>query len=172
MVDYSERIAASMKNAGVSVSSLAANLGVSYQAVKKVVDGKSRAFTAENNAKAAAFLRVSPDWLATGSGEMLPAIAPLSSTSTVGCGLSIEQALEVVAAKLNELPSDAREAAAQGLQTLARAPDSAKALQALQATLGVAPPTPMRSIPPIPTAETRDFAPPVPSQFLIKKQIA
>lgn len=171
MVDYSERIAASMKNAGVSVSSLAANLGVSYQAVKKVVDGKSRAFTAENNAKAAAFLHVSPDWLATGKGEMR--LTPLSSTSTVGGGLSIEQALEVVAAKLNELPSDAREAAAQGLQTLARAPDSAKALQALQATLGAAPPEPMRSMLPIPAAETRDFAPraPADNQFL-KKQPA
>lgn len=70
MVDYSERLGASMKQAGMSVARLASRLGISYQAVKKVVDGKSRAFSAENNARAAALLDVNPDWLATGKGEM------------------------------------------------------------------------------------------------------
>jgi transcriptional regulator with XRE-family HTH domain len=69
---YSERIAAAMKAANCSTSALAAALGVSYQAVKKVLDGKSNALTAENNAKGARFLGVSSHWLATGEGEMIP----------------------------------------------------------------------------------------------------
>lgn len=60
-----------MDRAGVTRTRLAAELGVSYVAVKKVLDGLTRAFTAENNSRAAAFLGVNPDWLATGEGEML-----------------------------------------------------------------------------------------------------
>lgn len=46
-------------------------LGISYVAVKKVLDGQTKAFTAENNSLAASFLGVSPDWLATGEGTMI-----------------------------------------------------------------------------------------------------
>lgn len=59
-----------MKNAGVSASQLAERLGMSYQAVKKVIDGKSSAFNAANNSTASRVLTVSPDWLATGEGPM------------------------------------------------------------------------------------------------------
>ena len=61
-----------MDRANVKRPRLAEELGVSYVAVKKVLDGQTRAFTAENNSRAAAFLGVSPDWLATGEGEMVP----------------------------------------------------------------------------------------------------
>lgn len=61
-----------MDRTGVTRTRLAVELGVSYVAVKKVLDGLTRAFTAENNSRAAAFLGVNPDWLATGEGEMLP----------------------------------------------------------------------------------------------------
>ncbi len=57
-----------MKDAGVKPGALAKKLGITYQAVSKVLKGTSGAFTAANNAAAAAFLGVSPDWLATGSG--------------------------------------------------------------------------------------------------------
>lgn len=60
-----------MDRIGVTRTRLAEELGVSYVAVKKVLDGLTRAFTAENNSRAAAFLGVSPDWLATGEGEMV-----------------------------------------------------------------------------------------------------
>lgn len=62
-----------MDRANVKRPRLAKELGVSYVAVKKVLDGQTHAFTAENNSRAAAFLGVSPDWLATGEGEMAPA---------------------------------------------------------------------------------------------------
>lgn len=59
-----------MDEALVSARDLAAELSVSYQAVKKVVDGKSAAFSVANNAYAARVLKVTSDWLATGEGPM------------------------------------------------------------------------------------------------------
>ena len=76
MVVYSDRLKAALERAGVKTQALATALGVSYQAVKKVLDGGSRAFTAENNAKAARFLNVPADWLATGDGSMLQPSLP------------------------------------------------------------------------------------------------
>lgn len=70
MIEYSERLRSALETRKVSVSQLATGMGVSYQAVKRVLDGLSKAFSAANNTKAAAFLRVSPDWLATGTGSM------------------------------------------------------------------------------------------------------
>lgn len=69
MVEYRERLANAMKEANVQASELAGAVGISYQAVKKVLDGVSNAFSADNNSKAAKFLHVSSDWLATGRGE-------------------------------------------------------------------------------------------------------
>lgn len=71
MNDYAQRLTAAMEHAGQKTTALALNLGVSYQAVKKVLDGKSTSLNAANNARAARFLGVSADWLATGSGSML-----------------------------------------------------------------------------------------------------
>ena len=70
-----------MDRIGIKRARLAEELGVSYVAVKKVLDGQTRAFTAENNSKAAAFLGVSPDWLATGEGKMLAAGGRVESSN-------------------------------------------------------------------------------------------
>jgi transcriptional regulator with XRE-family HTH domain len=51
---------------GVSDQQLAAEMGISLQAVRKVRKGQSNAFSAGNNALAARFLSVRSDWLATG----------------------------------------------------------------------------------------------------------
>lgn len=72
MVEYSERLKAAMDRAQMKTRALSDAIGMSYQGVKKVIDGKSNAFSAENNSRAAAILGVSPDWLATGKGAMLP----------------------------------------------------------------------------------------------------
>lgn len=66
--DYGERLQDAMTAAGVGITALADHLGVSYQAVKKVLNGGSKSLAAENNAKAAALLGCSGDWLATGEG--------------------------------------------------------------------------------------------------------
>lgn len=70
MVEYSERLKAAMTRAQVKTRTLSDAIGMSYQGVKKVIDGKSNAFSAENNSRAAAVLGVNPDWLATGQGQM------------------------------------------------------------------------------------------------------
>lgn len=56
-----------MKSAGVSTTELARSLGVSYQAVRKVLLGGQ--FGTDNNAAAARRLGVHSDWLATGRGQ-------------------------------------------------------------------------------------------------------
>lgn len=73
MVAYKDRLAQAMEKAGsVSPSALATAIGISYQAVKKVLEGTSAAFSAPNNTLAARFLRVNSDWLATGDGPIDP----------------------------------------------------------------------------------------------------
>jgi SOS-response transcriptional repressor LexA len=66
MVDYSERLKLALKQSGMTTQMLADALGISYQATKKALDGKTKAFTAANNQKAANLLGVSAEWLATG----------------------------------------------------------------------------------------------------------
>lgn len=70
MTEYKDRLAQAMKNAGAGTQQLADGMGITYQAVKRMLDGKSAAFSAPNNAKAAQFLQVNSDWLATGEGDM------------------------------------------------------------------------------------------------------
>lgn len=72
MIAYKQRLTWSMQQAGVSVILLAEALEVSPQAVRRVLDGSSSAFTAYNNAVAARFLGVNSDWLATGEGDAAP----------------------------------------------------------------------------------------------------
>jgi transcriptional regulator with XRE-family HTH domain len=64
---YKTRLAAAMKLAGVNDAALAKHLGVTLQAVRKVLKGDSAALNAPNNAKAARFLGVTSDWLALGA---------------------------------------------------------------------------------------------------------
>lgn len=63
---------------------------------------------------------------------------------------SMGQSIDVLASTLDQLTPEARETAAQQLQTLARAPDSAKAREAVLAFLS--------PIPPAPNVETMHFA--------------
>lgn len=68
MIEYKHRLKEAMGT--LSVQFVADGIGISYQGVKRVLEGKSRAFSAENNSKAAKFLNVRADWLATGDGAM------------------------------------------------------------------------------------------------------
>ena len=71
MSTYNERLAIAMTRAGATPATLAKELGLSYQAVKKVMDGLSSAFNAQNHDKAASFLAVSSSWLANDIGPMI-----------------------------------------------------------------------------------------------------
>lgn len=66
---YDERFAALLKERGMTAKDMASKLQISYQAVKKIVDGKSKMMAADNNARAAAIFGVDSDWLATGEGS-------------------------------------------------------------------------------------------------------
>lgn len=66
---YGARLNEAIALAKSSRKALAAGLDISVQAIGDVINGKTKAFTAENNAKAARELRVDAHWLATGQGE-------------------------------------------------------------------------------------------------------
>ena len=75
-MSYGKRLQQAIGHAKTSRQKLATALEISVQAVGDVINGKTRAFTADNNAKAARFLGVSSDWLASDEGEMLGGAKP------------------------------------------------------------------------------------------------
>lgn len=69
MVDeYKDRLKEAMEDEKVSRQQLANALGISYQAVRKVLLGESAGFDLENHNAACAFLAVNSDWLLSGRG--------------------------------------------------------------------------------------------------------
>lgn len=74
---YRTRLADAMRRAAVSPAALAAHLGITYQAVKKVLDGKSAELSAFNSARAARFLGVQTDHLVLGVEAHEAIAAPL-----------------------------------------------------------------------------------------------
>ena len=69
LIGYAGRFASALKASGMDVGTFASTVGLSYQAVKKLEAGSTKMLTACNNARAAAILGVSSDWLATGEGQ-------------------------------------------------------------------------------------------------------
>lgn len=69
---YGKRLDQAISMAKSSRKALAIGIGVSEQAIGQVIRGDTVAFSAENSAKAAHFLRVDHFWLATGDGEARP----------------------------------------------------------------------------------------------------
>jgi transcriptional regulator with XRE-family HTH domain len=86
MVDYGSRLSGAMKEKGVGIADLARELGLTYQAVRKVVRGDSGAFNAKNHVTAARFLGVSPEWLATGCPPSNPGSSPVVLAADPGPG--------------------------------------------------------------------------------------
>lgn len=80
MVDYVERLELALKHAQVTPKDLQLHLGVSYQAMKKLMDGVSKSLSAENHARAARFLGVNSYWLATGE-EGMTSTSPYDSNA-------------------------------------------------------------------------------------------
>lgn len=70
-MDYSDRLQAAIAHAKVSRKELADAIGRSVAAVGQAINRKTNGFDVVANSKAAGFLGVSPDWLATGAGEMV-----------------------------------------------------------------------------------------------------
>ncbi len=66
--DYALRVQEAMTLRGVKKAELAAAIGVSYQAVRQLLNGESNSFSVPAHARAARFLSVDDYWLATGEG--------------------------------------------------------------------------------------------------------
>lgn len=72
---YAERLAHAMSQPENPIGSveLAKALGITRQAIEKVLKGSTKEMSASNNARAARLLNVDPTWLATGEGTARPA---------------------------------------------------------------------------------------------------
>lgn len=81
MTEYGARLEHALTERKVSATALAKHMGVSYQAVKRVIDGKTAEFSASNHAKAASYLNISPDWLLSGAGDMTPSATAATALS-------------------------------------------------------------------------------------------
>ncbi|WP_158255454.1 helix-turn-helix domain-containing protein [Xanthomonas sp. CFBP 7912] len=69
-MDLRSRIAAAMRHSGDTQDSLAKRVGISQQAIGKLLSGKSQ--TSRRLTEIALACGVRPEWLAAGEGEMLP----------------------------------------------------------------------------------------------------
>lgn len=71
MLTYSERLKEALGGGTPEqVRRLSTHLGISYQAVKQVVDGKTNSFTVANHIRACRFLGVRSEWLGLEEGPM------------------------------------------------------------------------------------------------------
>lgn len=78
---YQDRLREAMTRADFDTRRLSDEMAISYQAVRKVLIGEAKSFSAVNNARAASILRVNPSWLATGDSERDQGVAhPVNQT--------------------------------------------------------------------------------------------
>ena len=77
MHTYANRVQSLMDRDGIDRTRLAEALGISYQAVKKLLDEDGK-FGRANNLKAAALFKVSSDWLSSGVEDAATEAAKLS----------------------------------------------------------------------------------------------
>lgn len=83
MSTYGNRLQAALERKKASRADLAKAIGRTPQAVGQVINGMTKALTAENSSLAAIYLDVNPHWLATGEGDMLPACGKVESSNVM-----------------------------------------------------------------------------------------
>lgn len=154
MVDYSERFNEAMKLRSVSTSMLAKELGITYQAIKKILDGKSAALSAENNAKAAKYLQINSYWLATGEESM----ALQESSATPPLAVLIQR----LSRELQHVDAANRPLLAHAIKVWADAPEQwerlVQQLRNLGVDVGLAPAAPpAEEHDPLPAQPSRDI---------------
>lgn len=74
MSSLSDRFNNCLEESRSSITEAAKAIGISYQAVKKIVDGKTHTMSSVNSEAAARFFGVSSYWLATGIGPKRPPV--------------------------------------------------------------------------------------------------
>lgn len=100
MSTYGSRLQAALERKKASKTDLAKAMGRTPQAVGQVINGTTKALTAENNSLAAIYLGVNPDWLATGEGEMLPAGRQVEASNVTALPTPALRSLDDVLAEL------------------------------------------------------------------------
>ncbi len=117
-----------------------------------ITNWKSRGVSKAGQLKVHAMTGISPTWLATGEGDMLPAgTAQASDLIEQGSGeISLTRALEVVASALQGADALSQMQARPLLQHLMEHPDQAEQIAPRLAVL--------LGKPPVPAVETSDFA--------------
>jgi transcriptional regulator with XRE-family HTH domain len=136
MIEYKDRLIEAMKLSEMTVAGLAKALGMSYQGVKKVVNGKSASFGLTNNQRAAQALGVNADWLAGGQGRMSAREHPIdvegNPTSAisppVSTPLTSAQTIDRLGQLLSKADEKTRNAAAAMLLQYAQDPADGKRL--------------------------------------------
>lgn len=122
MVDYKTRLARAMEAANVHPQVLADHLGVSLQSVRKVLAGGSAAFNVTNHFEACQFLRIDPEWLATGvESDRSGPRAELPSEAD-----NLAGALEVLTSSLLKVDEDSRDSVGHLLESMAKEPQKAQ----------------------------------------------
>lgn len=132
MPSYSDRLKRAMDERGVDIPTLAAKIGVSYQAVRKATKGGG--MSAENNAKAAKVLGVNSDWLALG-------VWP--KQRQVGNATTAAEAVQLLRELANQRNPDERRAVAELVRSYLAAEDASEAtVGAISVLLDAAPEKP------------------------------
>lgn len=99
-VEFKDRLRKAMEEAGTSAPDLADQIGLTNQAIHKLLDGTSKQMTMHNLFAAAHALQVNPQWLATGAGVAKSGFMPLPISGKV----------KELALKIEQLPKEAQEA--------------------------------------------------------------
>jgi transcriptional regulator with XRE-family HTH domain len=128
---YNYRLLEAMGRSKVDISQLAQALGLSYQAVRKVVNGESLGFGLVNHFAASDYLGLDPRWLALGEGRIMGQ----EKIQLDGVEYDFDDAFDKFALLFGQLPGNLVSEAAKCLDTLARAPDSKIAQDAFRVVL-------------------------------------
>lgn len=120
MVSLGERLSAAMNDRNATVSALAKAVGMSYQGIKKIVDGKTKEIDASNCIKISSYLQISSEWLSTGTGSRTTEVASAPSQPVASDDLLL--ALAVVAKAIEKADEMTRLSVEPLLSLLAREP--------------------------------------------------
>jgi len=91
-------------------------MGVSASAISQAIRGETKSFSAENCMRAAAFLNVSPFWLATGEGDMQPHPHELHVSEPSPVYMRPADVLDQMGSLLAEVPAPRRHAVAETMR--------------------------------------------------------
>ena len=99
-VDFKDRLKLAIDESGLDVSDLAGRIGLTKQAIHKLLNGTSKTMNMHNLFVAAQALQVNPEWLATGKGE------PRSGFMR----LPVSGKVQAFALRIERLPKEAQDA--------------------------------------------------------------